>query len=348
MLNNTLRNNSTTSRPVDRKGRKKRQPNIGGWEKLLNQKVINVEFPGGKRRRSYLLNLEDGREVVATQRKEKSRASMESEVLKQLSKTTKFVPQLIATDGRFRLVQEKLEGARLSSALNTANDEELESLLIQALQSLSRLHHMGSESGFDHKFKAIGYDQEWINGLLYRPLVIGKHFKCIPKEPNLQQLTTLFKVNKPRFIKWDARPGNALCHPQGYVTWFDWEHCGVRNRLDDMAWLLCDEFVPNKPEIELRIINEFIDQFADQYSKDQAEQYLYTFGVFHSCVRLGLILSYKKDGSWWNLQKCIDGDKAGVTQQLAIRLCNRARRWAEKSEYTECLSPWFDELTENL
>lgn len=81
---------------------------------------------------------------------------------------------------------------------------------------------------------------------------------------------------------------------------------------------------------------------------DHAREYLYSFGVLHSSVRLGLLLHYKHKGPWWDLDKCLSGDKAGVTLELAERLCYRANRWAKQSEFTEALSPWFLEMAENL
>ncbi len=100
--------------------------------------------------------------------------------------------------------------------------------------------------------------------------------------------------------------------------------------------------------MEKRLIDNNLELFSDHFSQDHAREYLYSFGVLHSSVRLGLILHYKRDGAWWNLDKCLSGDKAGVTLELAERICHRASRWAKQSEYTEVLSPWFTEMAEHL
>ncbi|MEE9337770.1 MAG: hypothetical protein V3U87_06795 [Methylococcaceae bacterium] len=331
-----------------KKKQRNRNLKIGIWEQLLNSKVKDVEFPGGPTRKSYRLHLIDGRSVIATERRERSLLAIECAVLRKIGKNSSAVPKLLATDGNYLLVQEDLKGVRLPQALHDANEKQVESLLDNALKSLSTIQKIGSENGLDEQFQPIGNSQEWITGLIDRPAIIGRHFQIHPAQPKVDKLFDLFTVSKQRFVKWDARPGNAIVQEQDNVSWFDWEHCGTRNRLDDLAWLLCDEFVLDSVEMENRLINNNLELFSDHFSLDHAREYLYSFGVFHSCVRLGLILNYKGRGSWWDLDKCLSGDKAGVTLDLAERICYRASRWAKQSEFTEVLSPWFIEMAENL
>jgi len=332
----------------EKKKRRSRELKIGIWEQLLDCKVKDVEFPGGPTRKSYRLHLIDGRTVIATERKERSRMAMECAVLRNVGRVSSQVPKLLATDGHYLLAQEDLKGPRLSQALHNANEQQIETLLDTALKNLSDIQKIGSEQGFDQQFQEIGNTHSWIMGLLDRPTIIGQHFNIHPPRPKLNQLTELFKVSKPRFIKWDARPGNAIVLEQSNVAWFDWEHCGTRNRLDDLAWLLCDDFVPDYPAIENRLVENNLELFSDHFSPDEARTYLYSFGAFHSCVRLGLILSYKENGPWWDLNKCLSGDKAGITLDSARRICQRGSRWAKQSELTEMLSPWFIEISEKL
>ena len=328
--------------------RRNQEYQLGIWEQLLDCKIKDVEFPGGRTRKSFRLHLLDGRTVIATERNERPRVSMECAVLHNIGKTSAAVPELIATDGSYCLVQEDLQGTRLSQALNNVDEEITEQLLDVSLRNLATIQQAGSQHGFDQQFQEIGNTQEWIEGLLDRPAVIGQHFKIAAPRPKLSQLEVLLAVTKPRFVKWDSRPGNAMVLENNDIAWFDWEHCGTRNRLDDLAWLLCDEFVPDILGMENRLIDNHLEFFADHFGRDQAREYLYCFGVFHSCVRLGLILSYKEDGSWWDLEHCLSGDKAGVTLDLTQRICYRASRWAKQSELTEMLSPWFIEIAEQL
>lgn len=76
--------------------------------------------------------------------------------------------------------------------------------------------------------------------------------------------------------------------------------------------------------------------------------YLGAFSTFHICVRLGLIVSYKKDQPWWNLEKCVANDYAGVTLELSQRLCVKASRWAFRSPLLKTLAPWFETVSRHL
>ena len=161
-----------------------------------------------------------------------------------------------------------------------------------------------------------------------------------------RQLLTLVV---PRFVKWDARPGNAIIRADGRMAWIDWEDCGARNRLDDMAWLLGDEFVPDLPiEVEERLLAAHVPHFADDMPLADAVEYLSAYGTLHMCVRLGMILNERGGGPWWDQELCLATDQVGVTLEHARRLCRRAARWSARSAIVRALSPWFDEVEKRL
>ena len=85
-------------------------------------------------------------------------------------------------------------------------------------------------------------------------------------------------------------------HVDTSVRWIDWEHCGCRDPLDDLVSLLCDEYTPDWPDVEGRLLAHFLPAFVGGSSTDDASDYLATFGALHSCVRLALILEEKADG----------------------------------------------------
>jgi hypothetical protein len=152
---------------------------------------------------------------------------------------------------------------------------------------------------------------------------------------------------EPHFIKWDARPGNALVGENNQVYWIDWEHAGKRNRLDDMAWILGDEYVPDWPELEDRLLAQYVPEFAGPMNDADAFEYLMAYGSFHMVVRLGLILKYM-DGEWWNLEHCLAEDKVGVTLECAQRLCQRGGRWSARNPLTAPLSDWFRQIEPSI
>ena len=286
-------------------------------------------------------NLNNRGPVIVSFRPKHNRAETERAVLKELAPKGALIPRLLASDGKKMLIQEEITGERLSEAMHGQDESRVEQLLDAALTSLADTHRMGSESGFDTSLATLGDSFEWLVGLLDRPAVIGNFLKVPAPQPNLKELESLLAVRKPRFIKWDSRPGNAMVREDDKVYWFDWEHCGARNRLDDMAWLLADEYVPDYPAAEERLIKKHVANFADDLSVDEARQYLSAYGVFHSSVRLGLICKYKTQGDWWGQDYCLKHDKVGITWESMLRVCDRGARWAKQNPYTEALSPWF-------
>ena len=248
---------------------------------------------------------------------------------------------MLGSDGQKMLIQQEIPGVRLSQAIHKRSDNTVLKYLDNALDSLARIQKAGSEHDLDEKSICLGNTPEWLVGLLDRPAVLGRFFEIPAPRPELESLESLLASRKPRFVKWDSRPGNAIAREDGEVFWIDWEHSGARNRLDDMVCLLADEFVPNRPDVEAALLDKYLPVFADDLSVDRARQYFYAFGVFHLTVRLGLIFKYKEDGSWWSYDKCLAGDKAGITLKNALRICKRGANWAAKSQDTLVLSQWF-------
>ncbi len=312
--------------------------------RLLGVPVRDEEYPGGKRRDSRRMILQNGEAVIATRRGSQARMARETQVLTALNKHQGHAPRLLAHDGQRILVQSELEGYRLSEKFHRADEQGYRMLMSASLESLAQLHRAGSAEGLDTLLPTIGNSEAWINELIQRPAIIGKFFGIRPKRPDIAGLKTLLKVQQPRFVKWDARPGNAMVGFDNKVSWFDWEHAASRNRLDDMAWIMGDEFIPDHPAAEQEIIDSYLPLFADQMDETDARHYLMAYGSLHVTVRLGLIFKSKKDGGWWDANTCIQGDKVGVTQEFAINLCKRGARWSARNPYTESLSPWFERM----
>ena len=180
------------------------------------------------------------------------------------------------------------------------------------------------------------------------PVRLGAHLAMPPPVFGEEAVLALLRVSSPRFIKWDARPGNAVAREDGTVGWFDWEHCGARAWLDDAAWLLGDEYADATKAAEGRLLARHLGAFADGRGADEAAAYLAAFGTFHMCVRLGLILKYKERGEWWDAAYCLERDKIGVTQAQALLTARRAARWAGRAEPVRPLAPWFEAVAARI
>lgn len=319
-------------------------------EKVTGKKIIDVEYPGGRSRESWRVIFENKETAIATRRKDPFRANLEIKVLKALSKHNVPSPKLVATTDWKLFVQEDLNGERLSKEIMHANKEKAERLLDSALNGLSQAQKAASEEFLDLQMPIIGASKDWIIELLERPYPIAKFFKEPAPKLNIKALYFSLRVKHPRFIKWDSRPGNAVVKTDGTVAWYDWEHAGSRNRLDDVAWLLADEFVPDYPEAEARLLEKYLPEFSDHKSLEEAKTYLMIYGTFHMLIRLGLMLTYKNkdDKEWWDIDYCIKKDKIGITLECAQRTCLRASRWAKHSPLTEDLSPWLMNISKKL
>jgi len=339
----------TSAKKSTKKARKNKKPKFDQelatkCERLIGARVAAMEYPGGDSRESVKLLLKKGRPVYASSRSRKSRADIERDVLKIAFKAGANVPKLLGSDGQKLLIQEEIPGVRLTQAIHKRGDKTVFRYLDNALAGLAKIQRAGSENGLDEKLPQLGDTREWLVGLLDRPAVLGHFFEIEAPKPELEKLESLLACRKPRFIKWDARPGNAIVRDDEEVYWIDWEHSGTRNRMDDMVWLLADEFIPNMPDMETKLLDKYVPVYADDLSAEQAKKYFYAYGVFHLTVRLGLIFKYKEDGPWWSYEKCLAKDKAGVTLKNVMRICKRGERWAAENSETLVLSKWFKEI----
>lgn len=319
---------------------------------LLGVEPGRMERPGGTSRTSVRMHLPENpthpETVIVTRRESPRRARLEAEVLRTLSADNAPVPKLLAFDGDW-LVQEDLGGERLSIRFAGSDETQGQQWLDAAVRSLAAVHHAGRKAGLEKKVAVVGGDPKWIRQIALMPARVGEHIKRPAPELDLDRIAQLLTVFRPTLIKWDARPGNASANADGTVGWFDWEHCGTRNRLDDLAWLMGCELLPDWPRAEAAVLEKYLPDFADGLEPAAASAYLGAYGAFHMSVRLDMIVRYRlEDREWWDEQMCLEKDKVGVTYDSAWRTCTRAARWAAKCELTAPLSKWFLEVRDGI
>ena len=335
---------------------------------LLGARVEALEWPAGRGHDSLRARLPGG-SVIVTRRPSLRRAELECFVLRALKARQAPVPALLAAEGQW-LIQEDLGGLRLSVALNGGDPRAGELALDAALGALSRIHEAGRAAGLEQQVVALGATRDWLLRLIDLPRRLGDHLGAAAPALETERLLRVLTPERPLLIKWDARPANAALADDGRsddlaedgdpeadgermrepprIGWYDWEHCGCRNPLDDMAWLLCDEFVPVWPEIESRLIERHLFAFAAGRPASEALIGLRSFGTLHMTQRLALIVDRKGEGPWWRWSRCLERDHIGVTAQAASRLCQRAALWAEEAPLLSGLAPWFRTLPERL
>ena len=253
------------------------------------------------------------------------------------------MPEILGYDGEW-LIQEDLGSRRLSEALLRDSPNAVEKWLRTACESLAAIHRAGRQAGLERQVVALGQTRKWLQKLVATPDRVGRYLNLPAPDLDAEEIVAALSPGEPWFIKWDARPGNAVACNDGRVAWFDWEHCGCRNRLDDLAWLLGDEYVLDRPDQEARLIDEVIHEFGPPGHEARSRDYLALFGSFHMAVRLALIADHKGQGDWWDEERCLLADKIGVTARYSASLCRKAARWSGQTSLIRPLASWFEDV----
>jgi len=308
----------------------------------LGEPVVELSQPGGPSRCSWRAHFASAT-VIVTRREDPRRSELEFQVLSRLAASAApAVPRVIAFDGTW-LIQEDLGDARLTDCLARGDAEQTETGLDQAIASLCRIHDTARQTGLGRDVAVLGVRPAWLEGLAREPAQLSQSLDIPAPGLDLATLAECLAPQRIDFIKWDARPGNANLR-DGHVAWYDWEHCGARDPIDDLVWLLADEFVPYDPALEARLLARCLSEIAPDRSADAATEYLSVFGCFHMVKRLQRIVDAKGDGPWQDAGICVGQDKAGITSFHVTNLCHRGTDWAARHPLTRPMAPWFEAL----
>jgi hypothetical protein len=309
---------------------------------LLGREPDAIDTPGGKSRDSVRAHF-GSRSLVVTHRKHEQRSKLEALVLRVLNESSAPAPRLIAWRGNW-LLQQDMGSQRLSEALDQAQPVQVSDWLNSAISGLVHCQRAGLEHGLQKQLVVLGESRAWFDKLLARRYAIGELLGVEAPALRDDDIVQQLRVREPRFIKWDARPGNAVIDAQGEVSWIDWEHCGCRNPLDDLVWLLADEYSPTTDQDEDLLLQSWLKPFSEGWSEAEAQDYFYSYGVLHSMVRLHYILRYKGEDAWWDPVHCLRADKVGVTRDCALRVLHRMQRWVGHTSLLNDLGPWLEQL----
>ncbi|NRB17833.1 MAG: phosphotransferase [Rhodobacteraceae bacterium] len=299
----------------------------------------SISWPGGKGRKAAVVKVSNNHFVIA-KRRSTGRATLEARVLSQLA-VSNLVPELLFQDEEF-IVQELIDGRRLTWALEVATSEDRQLMLIDAGSGLLSLQEKAKACGLQYMVPKIGVRPGWVEDFAQTPLRAANLLGVLQPDYDVSQIIRLMERRSPAFVKWDARPGNAIVQQDGTISWFDWEHCGVGSVEDDLVWLFADEWSPISEAAE----DAILDQAAATHgvSLDELSARFRIKAVLHTLIRLILILDRKGDGPWWSIEKALEYDRVGVSQPHVHRLCKRALRWADQTKELRCLHPLFDSV----
>jgi hypothetical protein len=282
--------------------------------------------------------------VIASRRRSVQLAGRETAALTAMGLCRAPAPRLLAAEGLW-LIQEDVGRTRLSQKLQGMNRSDGLALLAAAADGLWRCQEAGAKAGLAAQgVELTGYDK-----LMAAPAKLAEILKIPAPEFAQQKIRPLIAAPESVFIKWDARPANAIVSDAGAVLWIDWEEWGRRCRLDDLVWLVCDEWVPDWGEAEDEWVAREIRAHAAPFAGlREAERYFAAFGTLHLLLRLGVLLITKGAGGWWDEDLAHAHDLIGVTRECALRLISRAARFAAKVEELQPLGEWTTSLPGRL
>ena len=315
-------------------------------EQAMSEEVVRVSFPGGESRNAIRCELASGQTVLASRRRNSQRRRHEIGISTALSEADAPAPRVLGVvDGV--LVQEDLGDHRLNIALAEMQDEATrEALVMAALESLARCKAAISQASIVQELPVKGKGFRWRSALAAVPTVLARMLDLRPPPDRSDPIAALLAVPEPRFVKWDARPGNAMVDEHGHVRWFDWDHAGLRNSVDDLVWLVCDEYVDLSADAEDAVLDRMVPGFG---AGEDWSDYVRVMGAVHFSVRLHMILEHRlKSGKWWDFDYCCRTDRIGITQECALRTAQRALRWTRYVEQTKPLSDWYGRVAERI
>lgn len=314
--------------------------------RIFDTVPTRIAFPGGKSRSVFIAEIK-GETYAFAKRGNKFDAKVESSVLKALSPSG-LVPAFIARNGKW-VVQQCLFGKRLPILIDEQSDlSERVTMVSDALESLYQIQQIAHRARLQSKVPRLGVVDGWIDHRIGAVDKISKLLHISPPILQRKAIKNIFDVRQTDFVKWDARPGNALVE-NGQYRWFDWEDCGKRCALDDLVCFISDEWTNIDAKSEVVILNEFIPKFGKRMPADKALQYFFVAGCLQLSFRLKLAVEYRtRDNKWWDREHCLKGDKVGVTASEVTRLCDRMINWAENLEILKPYADWAETVKKSL
>jgi len=310
---------------------------------LLAAPVTIHAAPGGRNRKTLICNA-GPRLLAVSQRESVARARLEALVLQHLGPVG-LAPNLVARSGNV-IVQEFIEGDRLPVALSKLSDQSAARLVLRAVDTLIQARITAEAAGLSRLVPMIGARSGWDQDLAAAPTRLAQDLGLDVPLHDFGILLGLSEGASRRFVKWDARPGNAILRPDGSVCWIDWEHAGSRRPVDDLVWFFADEWTPDAPDA----LDCALHRLADSQGADLAdlETQFTAMAVAHSAMRLSLIYACKGDGPWWNPAACLAHDRVGVTPAHARRVALRAAGWSGRVPGLQTLSGVFEDIARQV
>lgn len=314
-----------------------RQAILDAAESHFGAPVDRFETPGGSTRSSVRLHIGE-RTVIATLRKNRRRTHLEAVVLARLGAVCDVVPKMLGLVGDV-MFQQDIGDDRLNRAILHAKGEDRVTLAAAGIDSIFRYQSAARQTDLAGILPPLGQGRDWSLGLIR-----GADFiEGVEKPVALDRDAIADVLTRPpeTFVKWDCRAGNAGVSPDGALRWFDFEFCGIRHGVEDLAWLIGDETWPVRAEVMLDLVRTLLPAPWNS-DPDAYIGHLSMHCAFHASQRLALIHDRHAESGWKKRARIARYDLIGAHPKYGAALCAAGIVFADRSPLTRPMVPAFE------
>lgn len=298
--------------------------------------VQKITAPGGRGRASARVHF-DRFSVIATRRPDTDERQREVDFLRRMDGAGAAVPRFLGISGDI-VFQEDLGKLRLSRVL--ARDRSAATgAARQALVSLWALKRAVRDVGLLAELPVIASHKDWALDYIASPVRLSRALRLAPPPLEHGPLLATLLPAPAEFVKWDARPGNAMVLDDGTVGWFDWEHYGRRGGFEDIPFLFGDEFWTLDAAASLSLY----EQTAPKGAQDVIPV-LIRMTALQVAQRLKLIARRQKESGWVDARTALGQDKMGAAPDLVAHLARQGADWARRDPLVAPMAAWFADV----
>ncbi|WGH79555.1 protein kinase family protein [Jannaschia ovalis] len=302
---------------------------------ITGQAVAEVTAPGGKGRDSVRVRLEDGRSVIATLRSSAGRASVEALLLGVLSAEGAPVPKPLGFKHGL-LLQQDLGQARVSRAMHAAPDAETRARLARAAMDALKACRaaIARRPKVLGSLPAVGTLPGWTEEFVSRSFFLSGDLGIAPPAMDAEAVEQAITVPPEGFTRWDARLANAALTPEGRVVWFDWDMFGRRGGVEDLGWLLADDWwMPDAAASDALLEAALPDPAPRLLARRMA--------LLIAADRLHRIRRRVQKRGWAAAEDALRLDRMGNVPEVVERTAARMAEMAAADPLLGGLSDWF-------
>ncbi len=309
-------------------------------EAYFGEDVIKLTAPGGRLRGSLRAYLKD-RSIIVTCREDPERNDHETGILQQLSKYCDDVPVILGRTGPL-IFQSDVGKNRLNRAIHATRDPaEKEELAGKAVQGLLNIQRAAEKTNLRDSLPHLGETRSWVKHFVTVASRFAHDMRLDDPGIDVSALGEAMMQPPARFVKWDARCGNAALDETGQMRWFDLEYSGMRHGAEDLAWLIADESWPLDGEMMTALIQDILTE-EDTDNVEEYMEYLEQYSALHAIQRLRLIVQTARRRGWVGRIEAIKYDKVGADPRMAESLAERGAYFAGRHANTAPLVDLFE------